>query len=244
MKASVRSWTYLASLVLGLVLIAGGPARAAEEAASGPSGDEALKKLLDGNRRFYSEQYAKRSVGPARRMELLKGQHPFAIVLCCSDSRVAPEILFDQGLGDLFIVRVAGNTADSVALGSIEYAAEHLHAPLLFVLGHEKCGAVAATAQGGEAPGNIASIVSRIAPAVEKARAAGKTGDALVSAAVDENVSLVLAEVVRRSAILANLVHEGKLVLAGGKYALGTGRVELMGAGGKKRRSRSPAEGH
>jgi carbonic anhydrase len=244
MTASIQLRVYLAGLALGLAALTGSPVRAAEEPSAGPTGDEALKKLIDGNRRFSSEQYARRSVGAARRAELVKGQHPFAIVLSCSDSRVPPEIVFDQGLGDLFIVRVAGNTADSVALGSIEYAAEHLRAPLLFVLGHEKCGAVAATASGGEVPGNIASIVARIAPAVEKARSSGKTGDALVSAAVDENVNLVLTEVIRRSAILANLVHEGKLILAGGKYVLGSGRVDLMGAGGKKKRARPSGEGH
>ena len=226
---------FVACLALWGMLALSRAAWPAEELQGGVTGDEALKKLLDGNRRFSGEQYARRVVGMARRAELSKGQHPFAIVLSCSDSRVPPELVFDQGLGDLFTIRVAGNVVDSIALGSIEYAAEHLHVPLLFVLGHEKCGAVAATVQGGEVPGNIAAIVSKIAPAVEKAKGSGKTGDALLAAAVDENVNAVLADVVRRSSILANLIHEGKLTIAGGRYNLASGRVDLMGAGGKKK---------
>lgn len=235
-------------MAVGGMLVLPRAAWTAEEHEEGLTGEEALKKLLDGNRRFSSEQYAKKGVGAARRLLLAKGQHPFAIILSCSDSRVPPELVFDQGLGELFVVRVAGNIADSIALGSVEYAAEHLHVPLLFVLGHEKCGAVAATVQGGEVPGNIAAIVSKIAPAVDKAKGSGKSGDALLAQAVDENVNAVLAEVVRRSAILANLIHEGKLTLAGGRYNLSSGRVDLMGAGGKKKHtpaaSRKSEEGH
>ncbi len=228
-------WTLIASFILATVAL-GSPVGAAEEhEGGGVTGDEALKRLMDGNRRFSGDQYAKKAIGAPRRAELAKGQHPFAIVLSCSDSRVPPEIVFDQGLGDLFVVRVAGNVADSIALGSIEYAAEHLHVPLLFVLGHEKCGAVAATVAGGEVPGHIASIVYKIAPAVEKVRASGKAGDALLTAAVDENVSAALADVVRRSAILAHLIHEGKLTIAGGRYNLASGRVDVMGATAKKR---------
>lgn len=238
-----KQWALIVSFTLSVMIALNGPALGAEEVISGMTGDEALKKLMDGNQRFSSGRYARRAVGAARRADLAKGQHPFAIILSCSDSRVPPEIVFDQGLGDLFVVRVAGNVADSIALGSIEYAAEHLHVPLLFVMGHEKCGAVAATVQGGEVPGNIASIVSKIAPAVEKARASGKTGDALMGAAVDENVSTVLSDVVKRSAILAHLIHEGKLTIAGGKYNLASGRVDLMGAS-KKKRSSPAGEGH
>jgi carbonic anhydrase len=232
------------ALAVALAVALSSPVRAAEEAGGGITGDEALKKLMDGNRRFSGDQYAKRVVGAARRAELAKGQHPFAIILSCSDSRVPPEIVFDQGLGDLFVIRVAGNIADSIALGSIEYAAEHLHVPLLFVMGHEKCGAVGATVAGGEVPGNIASIVAKIAPAVEKARGSGKAGDALLATAVDENVSAVLADVVRRSSILAHLIHEGKLTIAGGRYNLASGRVDIMGSGGKKKRSSQASGGH
>ena len=107
--------------------------------------------------------------GVERRKELVEGQHPFAIILCCSDSRVPPEVIFDQGLGDLFIVRTAGNVFDNIALGSIEYAVEHLEVPLLVVLGHGQCGAVTATVEGGHAPGHISNVVEAIQPAVVKA---------------------------------------------------------------------------
>lgn len=101
---------------------------------------ESLTKLIDGNKRFMSGELAKKDIGENRRQELTKGQQPFATVLSCSDSRVAPEIIFDQGLGDIFIVRVAGNVVEPTTLGSIEYGVEHLHAPLLVILGHESCG--------------------------------------------------------------------------------------------------------
>src|SRR5436190_14973819 len=111
---------------------------------------EALwKELMDGNKRFVSGNMQKRDVAAARD-ELAKGQHPKVIVLACADSRVAPELVFDKGLGELFVIRIAGNVADKDALGSIEYAVEHLHSSMIIILGHEKCGAVAAAASKGE----------------------------------------------------------------------------------------------
>src|SRR4030043_1796798 len=112
---------------------------------AGSAGDEALQKLMDGNKRFVSGKLVKKDLGDTKRKELLKGQKPFATVITCSDSRVPPELLFDQGLGDIFIIRVAGNVVDPLELGRIEYGVEHLNAPLLFILGHSKCGAVTAT---------------------------------------------------------------------------------------------------
>ena len=110
----------------------------------------------------------------SKRKELTKGQKPFAIVITCSDSRVPPELLFDQGLGDIFVVRVAGNVVDPIALGSIEYGAEHLNSPLLFILGHTKCGAVGATLEAkGKPEGNIGAIVKKIQPAVATAKKKG-----------------------------------------------------------------------
>ncbi|MEK7804022.1 MAG: carbonic anhydrase, partial [Deltaproteobacteria bacterium] len=116
----------------------------ASSAGPGISADEALKKLIDGNNRFVQSAQAQKDIGNNRRTELTKGQHPFAVILSCSDSRVPPEHIFDQGLGDIFVVRVAGNVADSIELGSVEYAAEHLGVPLILVLGHQSCGAVKA----------------------------------------------------------------------------------------------------
>ncbi len=109
-----------------------------------PTAEQAWQRLKDGNQRFAADRLEGKDVDAARRQELTAGQHPFAIVLSCADSRVPPEIIFDQGLGKLFVVRVAGNISEPFALGSIDYAVEHLHVPLIVVLGHEKCGAVAA----------------------------------------------------------------------------------------------------
>ncbi len=132
--------------------------------------DQALQTLLDGNKRFAAGRQLHPNQGKERRDEVAKGQKPFAIIVGCSDSRIPPEILFDQGIGDLFIIRLAGNIVDDMALGSIEYAADHLGSRLVVVLGHSKCGAVTATAQGGEAHGHIGSIVKAIAPAVDRAK--------------------------------------------------------------------------
>lgn len=188
------------------------------------TGVMALKQLMDGNDRYMNGlKHPKR--GAKRRVEVAKGQHPIAIILGCSDSRVPPEILFDQGLGDLFIVRVAGNIADPVVLGSIEYAAEHLGTPLLMVLGHERCGAVAATVQGGEAPGHIGSLVEAIRPAVNETR--GMAGDPVDNAVV-MNVRNVVAELRRSRPLLAHMVEEKKLTVVGGYYDLDTGAVELV----------------
>src|SRR5512135_449398 len=112
---------------------------------AGNAGDESLQKLMDGNKRYVEGTPINKDLGDTKRKEILKGQHPFATVITCSDSRVPPEHIFDQGLGDIFVVRVAGNVVDSIALGSIEYGTEHVQTPLLVLLGHSDCGAVKAT---------------------------------------------------------------------------------------------------
>src|SRR5258708_555531 len=134
----------------------------AGEQAKGPTSDQALKMLQDGNERFVKETLEKKDLGSTQRTKLAMGQHPFAIVLTCADSRVAPELIFNQGLGDLFVVRVAGNITDPLILGSIEYAAEHLHVPLIVVLGHEKCGAVSAALSKGHFPDNIEKLLKLV----------------------------------------------------------------------------------
>ena len=129
--------------------------------------NKALEQLRQGNARFVSGVLVRRDHYSEDRERLSEGQHPFAVVLCCSDSRVVPEILFDQQLGDLFVIRNAGNVVDEDVLGSIEYAVEHLGSPLVVVLGHSSCGAVTATCQGEELPGHILDIAKRIRPSVE-----------------------------------------------------------------------------
>src|SRR5215471_12890418 len=127
-----------------------------------PPGLEALQRLKAGNARFAADQPSKRDVSKARRAEVAKGQKPFAIILACADSRVAPELIFDQGLGDLFVLRVAGNVTDPENLGSIEYALVHFKTSLIVVLGHDECGAVKAALAGKPLEGNLGKLIARI----------------------------------------------------------------------------------
>ena len=128
--------------------------------------ENALQSLKEGNERFVTGNLSNKDTYAEDRKALCAGQHPFAVVLCCSDSRVAPEIIFDQKLGDLFVIRNAGNIVDEEVLGSIEYAVEHLETPLVVVMGHSACGAVTATCQGGDLPGHIIDLAKRIKPSI------------------------------------------------------------------------------
>ena len=188
--------------------------------------EQSLQKLLEGNHRYVSGQTAHPNQTLERRAEVTSGQKPFAVILSCSDSRVPPEILFDQGIGDLFIIRNAGNVSDDLVLGSIEYAVEHLGVPLVMVLGHQFCGAVTATVEGGEAPGHIHHVVKAIQPAVEKAK--GRDGD-LVGNAIRANTELVTEQLKNSEPILAEFVKEHGLRIVGAFYNLETGIVEVFG---------------
>ena len=189
------------------------------------SPDEALVKLVEGNQRFAEGKPQRPNQDANRRQEVATGQHPFAIILSCSDSRVPPEIVFDQGIGDLFIVRTAGNIADDVALGSIEYAVEHLGATLIVVLGHESCGAVTAATQGGEAPGNIATVVEMILPAVESVK--DQAGD-LVNNSINANAQLVAKQIEETEPIIAEAVKAGKVKVLSARYDLDRGQVTFF----------------
>lgn len=196
--------------------------------AGSPTAEQALNNLLEGNQRFRSGGIKVKDLSDARREDLFKnGQKPFAVILCCSDSRVPPEIIFDQGLGDIFVVRVAGNVVDSVALGSIEYGVEHLGSPLLMVLGHSNCGAVKATVDGGEAPGSISAIVNTIKPSVDKMRAAGVSGDALYSRVEDENVAATI-ETIKKSPVIEHMMAHEEVKIIGAKYNIDNGEVVIL----------------
>ena len=195
------------------------------------SGDAAFTKLLEGNKRFTEGKPAVKECGAERREELTKGQHPFATVLSCSDSRVPPEVVFDQALGDIFIIRVAGNVIEPTILGSIEYGVEHLHTPLLIILGHEQCGAVkAALETQGEAEGNIGVILRKIKPAVESARKADMGKEETLDLAVRENVKNTYNEIMK-SPIVSHLSHEGKLKIVAAEYRLKSGMIETIELG-------------
>lgn len=188
----------------------------------GISANDAMAKLVEGNKQFAAGKAVVPDNASARRLELTKSQHPFAIIVSCSDSRVPPEIVFNQGLGQLFVVRAAGHAVDEIGLGSIEYAVEHLGAQLIVVLGHEKCGAVAAAAGGGAVPGHIHAVVKAIEPAVDKAKSL--PGD-LVSNAIDANVDLVVNQLTVKSPILKEFSSHGKLKITGAVYDLDDGLV-------------------
>src|SRR5579862_1732711 len=180
----------------------------AAEPVTNITADEAMARLKAGNERFVAGKVEHPNAGAERRAEVAKGQKPFVIIVGCSDSRVGPEVVFDQGLGDLFVIRTAGNVVDDVALGSIEYAADHFGVPVILVLGHTRCGAVIAAVGGGEAPGHIGSIVEKIKPAVQETK--GKEGDA-VDNAIRANVRNVVHRLRNATPILSGLVKSGKL---------------------------------
>jgi carbonic anhydrase len=214
--------SWILTLAIGALLLAAG-VRAASD-GSALSADEALKQLMAGNKRYADGKATRRHQDAARRSEVAKGQEPMATILSCSDSRVPPEIVFDQGLGDLFVVRVAGNIAEAHGAGSIEYAVEHLGSPLIVVLGHERCGAVEATLNGGDAHGHIQWLVDAIRPAVDKAK--GKQGDALDNA-VTSNVTMVVERL--KTLMKPSLAEMAKRVkIVGAHYDLDTGVVELL----------------
>lgn len=186
-----------------------------------------LQTLLDGNSRFTSGAAIKPNQDKKRREEIAAGgQHPFAIVVTCSDSRVVPELIFDQGLGDLFVVRAAGHVLDDAGLASIEYAAEHLRVPLIVVLGHQRCGAVQAALESAEAPGRLGALVSAIKPAVDTAKT--QAGD-LLDNAVKANAANVVDQLKISEPILAHLVKEEKLKVVGAYYNLDSGKVKIIG---------------
>jgi carbonic anhydrase len=210
-------------LSIGILLLAAATLPGiGQRAATAVTPASALAELKAGNAHHVHHQYSHPHENAARQRELTGGQHPHAEILSCADSRVPPEIIFDQGLGDLFVVRVAGNVATDTEIGSLEYGAEHLHIPLLVVLGHESCGAVTAAVQGGPPEGHIGALVDLIKPAVDQTR--GLPGDPVANA-VKTNVELVVKQLRSSTPILSELVEHGKLKIVGGVYSLKTGKV-------------------
>lgn len=202
----------------------------AHSAAPSVTPDQALKNLKDGNARYTSGKSQAPRRDAKRRAETVSGgQHPFAIILSCADSREPVEILFDQGIGDLFVVRVAGNVADVDELGTMEYGADHLGSPLIVVLGHTKCGAVTAVVKGETVHGNIPALVDNIVPAAKKVKDKGVTGDAAIPEAIKANVMQSIEDTYKNSDILRERVAAGKLKIVGGVYDLEKGTVEWMG---------------
>jgi carbonic anhydrase len=191
-----------------------------------------MRQLREGNERFVSQRATSGHRDAARRDEVAKGQHPFAVVLGCADSRVPPEVVFDQGLGDLFVIRVAGEVAPAEVIGSIEYAVEHLGCRTVIVLGHERCGAVEAALSGPAPEGNLGELIKDILPAIEQIDR--KAPDAL-HAAVLANARAVARTIVGRSKVLGEMAHKGDVRVTPARYDLDTGKVEFMEAAGAPR---------
>jgi carbonic anhydrase len=194
------------------------------------SPDAALRRLVVGNQRFVDGEARNPRRSTRRRVEVAEGQKPFAAVLTCADSRVPPELIFDQGIGDLFVVRIAGNTATvPIIVGSIEYSVEVLGSLLVFVLGHSECGAVKAAidvvTKGATFPGEIGAVAEPIVPAVEAVKDQPK--DRLLEAATEENVRLTVA-LLSEVAFLRDRVAAGSLLISGGEYELASGKVDLV----------------
>ncbi|MBD2492912.1 carbonic anhydrase [Nostoc sp. FACHB-280] len=187
--------------------------------------DTALKRIIEGNQRFVEGKRLNPNQSRLRLQETAVAQYPFASILGCADSRVPAEIVFDQGLGDLFVVRVAGNVASQTAIGSLEFATSVLGSQLIVVVGHAKCGAVSAAIQGAPLPGRIGVFVEEIKPAVESVR--HKTGS-LEENSIIANVQYQVTRLVESSTILKGLVKEGKLKIVGGRYDLKTGKFTLV----------------
>lgn len=187
--------------------------------------EQALRKLIEGNKRFSSGFLYHPRRSKSRRQELSSGQNPFAIVLGCADSRVSPSIAFDQGLGDLFNIRIAGNVVNDDVLGSIEYAVEHLGVELVVVLGHEKCGAVTAALNAETCNNHIDALLSKIRPAIDHVK--DKAGDSLENA-VTANVEMIVNQLRSNQPLLEKRIVENKLKIIGALYRLESGLVEFF----------------
>ena len=189
-----------------------------------PSADAIWADLMEGNKRFMAGKPKARQLVSLRE-SLASSQHPNVIVLACSDSRVAPELVFDKSLGELFVVRSAGNIADAIGVGSIEYAVEHLGSSVLVVMGHTKCGAVTAACSGEKMPSaSLQTIVDKINPAVAIAAKSAK-GDELIEDAIVQNVHRSAQDVLASSEILQHFVADGKLKVIEAEYQLDSGAV-------------------
>src|SRR3954469_10291730 len=219
----------VAAGVLAAVGVPAGPGLAADPVAKTTlTPDQALRLLKEGNDQFRMDAPYRAAQGRERRIELARGQAPFCVLVGCSDSRVPPELLFGRGLGELFIIRNAGNTIDTAALGSVEYGVGVLGCPLVVVLGHETCGAVAAAIEvvqkNGTFPGVIGEMIQPIIPAVLAAR--GQSGEVTLDDAVVANAKRVAARLKAQSSVIQDLVRQGKLKVIAARYDLDGGQVE------------------
>lgn len=212
-------------MLLSFSLLASGP-------GAGITPEEAQEKLVKGNERFVSGITDHPHQDMYRRVDTAQnGQHPYATIIGCSDSRVPIEIIFDQGIGDVFVIRVAGNVVDTDEAGSIEYGVDHLQTPLFVVLGHKACGACTAVVTGAELHGNIPELVDNIIPAKETVISShpNLSGNELVAAVIKENIWTSIEDLIKTSPISARRIQSSKLKVIGALYDLESGAVEWLG---------------
>lgn len=218
---------------LAVVVLACSALVAAHDDGEGISAENAWNLLRDGNERFARALYANPHTSKERRNAVIEAQHPFAVVLSCSDSRVPTERIMDAGVGDLFTVRVAGNAASGdMVVGSIEYGVLHAGAKLVAVIGHESCGAVKAALAGQKEAGtSIEAMVSHVKPAADNAldKLHDLKGQDLLAEAVERNVLIAMRELLQGSPRIAELVRSGDVKVVGGVYSLHTGRINWLG---------------
>lgn len=220
------------SIVGGWAGVAGAGVRTAPAPNDAPADpNAALARLMRGNRRFVRNKAKHPVDSDERRRASVGTQTPFAAILACADSRVPPEIIFDQGLGDLFVVRVAGNLPGPDEIASLAYAAEHVGVDLILVVGHEGCGAVKTTievVEGKLDPGEYAPLTDAITPAVDAAQRSGASGADLLPASIKENVRLVTAQIPNLSPAITTAIQDRKIAVIGSVYDLQTGKVALV----------------
>lgn len=236
-----RAAASIAAILFPATIIAGGGHDA--PAPDRPTPDQAWLMLREGNARFASGRTVSPNSDAARRAEVAESQSPFAVILSCADSRVPVERIFDRGIGDLFVVRVAGNVADTDEIGTIEYGAAHLHSPLIVVMGHTACGAVKAVASGAEVHGSIPGLIDNIIPAVQwvKKNRPELSGDELIAAAVEANVWQSMDDLISESEDVRRLILTNGTKVIGAVYELDSGRVRWLGEHPYQERLLSPA---
>ncbi|MBW4667786.1 MAG: carbonic anhydrase [Cyanomargarita calcarea GSE-NOS-MK-12-04C] len=224
-SAGIAASTAVSSVWNQEEAVAQQPARTLEKKPQPVNPQAALQQLIEGNKRFVAGKGLRPNQSRLRLQETAIDQYPFAAILGCADSRVPSEIIFDQGLGDLFVVRVAGNVASQTVIGSLEFATAVLGAQLIMVLGHARCGAVTAAVKGDPLPGRIGIFVEEIKPAVERVR--NKTGN-MEENSIIANVQYQAEKLGDSSTILGGLIKSGKLKIVGGRYDLATGKVTML----------------
>ena len=186
--------------------------------------------LKSGNNLFVHGEFNLQGIDSSLRIELSKAQHPKAVILTCSDSRVSPELIFDKGLGDLFVIRVAGNISDDAVVGSIEYAVQHLHTPLVVVMGHKNCGAIAAAVADEQKPNEINNHIRILTDKIEQAVAAVKLNESdATQKALLSNIIFTVSSLDESRPVLSEAVKKGELKIVGAVYDLSSGKVQWLG---------------